>query len=87
MNQRGASHNQYLPGFPSMVPNMDARLSQCHRLLTKPHSSPSIGVTVIGRDLRDFTKVTSQSISDVRSTTMVDQCQILFIRPPLTYVC
>jgi hypothetical protein len=64
-----------------MVPNMDAWLSQCHRLLTKPHSSPSIGVTVIGRDLRDFTKVTSQSISDVRSTTMVDRVKYCLLDP------
>jgi hypothetical protein len=76
VNQGGASHhahNQYPPRFPPMVPY--------HGRSTQPASTfayqaPTQAPTLISQSLeetfRDFMKMTSQSISDVRSATKVN---------------
>jgi hypothetical protein len=76
VDQGGASHhahNQYLPRFPLTFPN-HGHLAQpaSTSAYQAPTQAPASMSQSLEETLRDFMKMTGQSINDVRSTTMVN---------------
>jgi hypothetical protein len=61
-----------LQNFLRHVKIMDAQLNQRHHLIRPPTQAPMSSTQLLEDTMREFMKMTSQSINDVRNSTMVN---------------
>jgi hypothetical protein len=76
VNQGGASHhahNQYPHGIPSTIPNHGRSTQPASTAVYQaPTQAPASISQSLEETLKDFMKMASQSVSDMRSSTMVN---------------
>jgi hypothetical protein len=73
-NQGGAPHaqNQYPPGFPPTYQSHGCSAQPASSSYQAPTQAPASSTQSLEDTMRDFMKMTGQSISDVRHSTMVN---------------